>query len=188
MPQSINGWPVISPNHREMLATGTIPGTSRKLTTRKELLPLFLALASDYNIHVTSIEKGSTDEGGWNYRPSRMNSSWSNHSSGTAIDIDWAHEGSQNPRNLLFTDANHPKHHSGIQFMKHKYGEIMNWGGDWGIGHQKKRYRRALRRGEHVSTSAFDPMHWEIKKGVSLSDVKHFIKTHGIRQDGTSDE
>jgi len=161
MPTSINGWPVIGPDKHYLLATGHVPGTHRKLTTRREVLPFFLALAHDYDKHVTSIDRGKWDDGGYNYRKSRLNSNWSNHSSGTAIDLDWAHEGSQNEKNREFFDADHPKHHTGIKFMKDKYGDLVNWGGDW-HGHN------------------YDPMHWELKKGTSVHDVKEFLRKHDI--------
>jgi len=147
-----------------MLATGKIPGTHRKLTTRREVLPFFLALAHDYDKHVTSIDRGHWDEGGYNYRKSRLNSNWSNHSSGTAVDLDWAHEGAMSaPRS--FFDSDHPKHHRGIAYMKNKYGDLVNWGGDW-----------------HGSN--YDPMHWELKKGTTVKDVESFLRKHKIDSEG----
>jgi len=164
MPRSINGWRVIGPHDHDMLATGHIPGTHRKITTRKEVLPFFLALAHDYDKHVTSIDRGHWDEGGYNYRKSRLNSNWSNHSSGTAVDLDWAHEGSMSASRSFF-DSDHPKHHAGIKYLKKKYGDLINWGGDW-----------------HGSN--YDPMHWELKKGTTVADVRHFLKKYQIDDDG----
>ena len=165
MPTSINGWPVIGPDKHYMLATGKIPGVDRKLTTRREVLPFFLALAHDYNKHVTStVDHGRWDEGGYAYRKSRLNSHWSNHSSGTAIDLDWAHEGAMSADPSFF-DKDHPKHHSGIEYMKKKYGDLVNWGGDW-----------------HGSNR--DAMHWELKKGTTVHDVEKFLRKYDIDKKG----
>lgn len=161
MPNSINGWPVLEPGSKH-LATGKVPNADRRLTTRREALPLFLALAADYHRWVKPIDVGTWDEGGYNYRKSRVNSSWSNHSSGTAIDINWSKEGSQSLRNKRFWAW--PKHKLAIRRLKALY-PILNWGGDW-------------------SDRYYDPMHWELKKGTTVADVDRLIAKLGITNAG----
>lgn len=163
MPNSINGWPVIESYGDPRLATGKVPGANRKLTTRREVLPLFLALAADYDRWVAPIDEGKLDDWGYAYRPSRVNTSWSNHASGTAIDLNAAAEGSRSLSNRKWYAR--LGRINQVKRIKRIYA-ILNWGGDW-------------------SDRYYDPMHWELKKGTSLADVQKLIKKLGIKPDGT---
>ena len=96
MAVSINGWPVIESYGDPRLATLPIPACpNRKLTLRREVLPLFLALASDYHNEIAALDKGAWDEWSYNYRPARTSTSWSNHASGTAVDLNASAEGAR---------------------------------------------------------------------------------------------
>lgn len=161
MPNSINGWPVLDPGS-DKLATGKVPNANRRLTTRREALPLFLALAADYHRWVTPIDVGTVDDGGYSYRKSRINASWSNHSSGTAIDINWSREGSRSLSNRQFWAQ--LKNLLAVRRLKATY-PILNWGGDW-------------------SDRYYDPMHWELKKATTVGDVNHLIAKLDITTDG----
>lgn len=163
MPNSINGWTVIDSYSDPRLATGKVPGANRKLVARKEALPLFLALAADYHNWVAAIDKGTLDDWGYAYRPSRVNSNWSNHASGTAIDLNASKEGSRNLRNRKWYSL--AGRMNQVKRIKRIY-PIVNWGGDW-------------------SDKYYDPMHWELKKGTSVADVQRLIKKLGIKPNGT---
>ena len=85
---SLNGWPVIQSSTNTLLRTGTVPGTDRRLTTRKEALPLFLAVAADWHRWIHPIDVGPVDTGGYANRDARaVPGRKSNHASGTAIDL-----------------------------------------------------------------------------------------------------
>jgi len=161
---SLNGWPVIEGRGDPRLATGTVPGTSRKLTTRKEALPLFLAIAADWHRWIHPIDQGAWDEGGYMNRDARaVPGRKSNHASGTAVDIDWGSVGAPTAANRLYWARKDKR--SRIEQIKKVY-RIINWGGDW-------------------SGSNFDPMHIELKRGTSVGDVAAVIKKLGIKPDGT---
>ena len=163
MPDSINGWPVIQGYGDPRLSTGKVPGANRKLTCRKEALPLFLALAADYHRWVAPIDQGTLDDWGYSYRPSRVSDAWSNHASGTAIDLNASKEGSRSLANRKWYSV--AGRMDQIKRIKRIY-PIVNWGGDW-------------------SDRYYDPMHWELKKGTSQADVARLIKKLGIKPDGT---
>ena len=158
---SICGWPVQSPGSQK-LATGLVPGVDRKLTARVEALPLFLALAVDYNRWVAPLEGGVFDDWSYCYRKSRTNSSWSDHSSGAAVDFNSAHEGSQNLGNKEFFAQ--PDKAKAISRLKRIYS-VLIWGGD---------YRDAF----------YDPMHWAARPGVSPAQVAALVQKLGISKAG----
>lgn len=161
MATSLNGFPVIAPG-RSGLRTGVVPNCpARKITTASFALPLFLALAADYHRWVRPLDKGTWDEGGYNYRPARGASAWSNHASGTAVDLNWSKEGAQNSamgKAFFAIDANE----EAVRRILRMY-PIIDWGGDW----------RAL-----------DFMHFELAPGTTRADVEKLIKHLGIDNKG----
>ena len=161
-PTSINRWPVIRPG-QSGLHTFHIPGTKRRVTLQRDAGPVLVALAADYHRDIKPIDVGTVDEGGYNYRPSRVSSRWSNHASGTAIDINWSKEGSQAAWTERFWRRK--DHRQQIQRLMKVYGPIVNWGGGW-----HARYR--------------DPMHFEIKAGVTKGQIQSFLKRHHINSEG----
>ena len=162
MAKSLNGWPVLVPGSK-LLRTATVPGTTRRITMRSDVLPLFLALAHDYDEWLRSIDTGKVDDGGYSYRAARAANDFSNHASGTALDINWSKEGAQgsNAGKKFFGTAEGQKD---IEQIKKVYGEdIVDWGGDW---------------------RAKDYMHWELQPGVKLQKVLDRIKFLGIDKNG----
>jgi len=168
MATSLNGWPVLVPTSK-LLRTDTVPLTTRKIRMRKDILPLFLALAFDYHDWIRPIDKGSFDDAGYVYRKSRAINLWSNHASGTALDINWAKEGAQVAANRRFWAK--PENIAAIKRIKRVY-KVITWGGDW-------------------SPKYWDPMHFEITRGVSRKEVLERIeyldiRYHGVRFNGQS--
>ena len=167
MERSLNGWMVLTPGSA-LLATKTVPGTTRRITMRKSVLPLFLALAHDYDDWIKGIDKGAVDDGGYAYRQARGADDFSNHASGTALDINWSKEGAQGSSwgERFFSD---PEHAKAVDWIKTVY-QIVQWGGDW---------------------RANDYMHWELKPGTTQADVDRVIKhlgigANGVRRNGPS--
>ena len=166
MATSINGWPVLAPGD-DRLHTYPIPGVpDRRLTLAKEAAPILLYVAAWYhnNVHLLDhrehhVER-TVDEGGYNYRKSRVNTRWSNHSSGTAIDLDWSREGAQNAYARQWWSKNARKKTALHSFL-HTLGGAVTWGGDW-----HDRY--------------LDPMHFEITRGYTPAKLLAVQRKLGI--------
>lgn len=158
---SINGWLVLRPGDKR-LSTGTVPGTKIRLTLRDVCLPFFLALAADYNTMIEPLSLGRNDDGGYAFRTSRESTRWSNHASGTAIDLNWSGHGSRNLANRKWWDLR--RNRTATDEIKARY-KIVNWGGDW-------------------SDRFYDPMHWELKAGTNSAAVRGMIIKLGIDANG----
>jgi hypothetical protein len=159
MVTSLNGWPVPP----KKLVTKKVNGADRRLTLAADAAPLLLAVAADYNQSVKRIDVGKVDDGGYNDRDANgAPGKKSNHASGTAIDLDWSEEGAQgsNWGKKFFAQA---KTKIAITLMKKRYGQWIQWGGDW---------------------RAQDFMHWEIKPGVTAADVEAACLKLGIDGNG----
>lgn len=159
MAKSLNGWPVPP----KKLKTFHIPGTKRRVTLDVDAGRILVALAEDYHRTVRKIDVGPWDEGGYNNRPARNANAWSNHASGTAIDLNWSEEGAVNSAwgRKFFATA---RARVAIARIKKRYGSVVFWGGDW----------RSLK----------DYMHWEIKPGVTRDQVLDLAKELRIDNNG----
>jgi hypothetical protein len=153
-PKSINGWPVL-PRGDRRLATKQIPGTRIRLTARREVLPYLIGLAVDYQANIGPLMQGQV--GAYNYRPSRVSSSWSNHASGTAVDINWNAEGAQRLANRKWWQ----RRHTALDALRRKY-KLLGWGGDW--------------------STLYDPMHWEVRRGVSVAQIEAEVRKLGLEK------
>ena len=156
---SLNGWPVPP----KKTVTKTVPGTDRRLTIQSDVAPLLLALAADYHATVRPIDVGAWDEGGFNNRDARLAAGKkSNHASATAIDLNWSEEGAMGSSwgKKFFA---RPLNALAIRRIKNRYGSVIGWGGDW---------------------RAQDFMHWEVKPGVTVAQVKALQKKLGIKANG----
>jgi len=172
MPNSINGWAVLDnpPWSDPRLDTKPVPGVpSRSLKLRREVLPLFLALAKDYHDTISPIDEGALDDWSYSYRDARYSPSWSDHASGTAIDLNASKEGWLGMNNYSWW-AN-PAKHRAAQAIKQRY-EVVMWGGSKDFG------------GDYHNGSTVDWMHWAIKPGVTIAQVQDVIKRLGITEDG----
>lgn len=165
--RSLNGWLALLPSSL-FLATGTVPGTEVRLRMRREVLPLFLALAADYHRAVAPLRKGEC--GAHNYRPAMGGGGWSDHASGTAVDLNWRHEGAQGPHGGMATMSKAQV--AACAALKRKY-RILIWGGD------------KARGGDYAKPVNWDPMHFAIAPGVSPAEVAKVIAALRIRDDGT---
>ena len=156
---SLNGW-VVPPKKTSTLS---VPGTDRRLTIESNVAPLLVALAADYHATVRPIDVGPWDEGGFNNRDARLAAGKkSNHASATAIDLNWSEEGAMGSSwgKKFFA---RPKNALAIRRIKNRYGSVIGWGGDW---------------------RAQDFMHWEVKPGVTVAQVKALQKKLGIDSNG----
>ena len=178
MAVSINGWPVIESWGDPRLDKKPVPGCpTRSLTMRREVLPLFLALAADYHRTIAPLDQGDWDEWSYNYRPARTSTAWSNHASGTAVDLNAGAEGALGTRTAAWWKS--ARRNVKAWRIRRRY-EIVNWGG-W--AEYADDPRTAEREGWEAAWS--DPMHWELKRGTTLADVQRVIAKLGIQPDGT---
>ena len=172
METSLNGWPALKSGDKR-LATGVVPGTTRKVTLASACLPLFLHYLSAWNREMPArlkLNKGPLD--GWEYRQARAASGFSNHSSGSATDCRY---------DVLLADG---KPHMTAQEMA-ILDRILS--------------RYVTKDGHHVLANGEwwnknDGMHTELSQGwdrhakrnTTAKDVAEVIKTLGIRPDGTA--
>jgi len=167
MPKSQNGWPVIESQSSPKLTVIRIPGTGTPgipLRVQKDCAPVLAYVASLVHQTVTDLKLGNKpgktqDDGGYNYRKIDGSSTYSNHASGTAIDLNWT-------RFPMFKRRMNKKQRAAAQAIAEELSEVIRWGGN---------YRSAR----------VDEMHWEIADGVSSADIKAFMKKHGISKNGT---
>jgi hypothetical protein len=91
MATSLNGWPVITPALAPLqLRTITIPGTKRALRIAKPAAPLLAAFAADWHRLMPARLKLDTGPVAcWCYRQARAANGFSDHASGTALDLRW---------------------------------------------------------------------------------------------------
>lgn len=89
MAKSLNNWPVIMTALDPRLRTIKIPGTNRTVRLRKGVAPVFAAFLADWHAEMPkrlNLNEGPVD--GWTFRKSRfVTQSYSNHASGTAVDL-----------------------------------------------------------------------------------------------------
>ena len=160
MTKSYNGWPA-DPNPSKInVERFAVPGMNRTIMVRKEIAPLMLALIMDYDRTVDRIEPGIFDDWSFTYRPvrgyeSKGDAYLSNHSSGTALDLNAA----KYPMNMH--NMNRKQRAACRQLVK-KY-QVIQWGGDF---------------------NRIDEMHFEIKPGTTIADVKRVIAALRLGPDG----
>lgn len=169
MATSINGWPVLQPTSTR-LVTKTIPGTTRKIKLRGDVAPLFLALAADYHKKIAPIDTGTFDDWGYAYREANAADAWSDHSSGTAMDLNATKEGRMGTGPYSWWNSFNRALKA--RTLKAKYG-LFIWGGAASLG------------GDYRLARNYDWMHWALKPGTNIQQVRAKINALGIKPDGT---
>lgn len=167
MSRSDNGWPVIESQSDRQLVVIRIPGTGTPgipLRVQRDCAPLLAYVASRVHQDVTDLKLGNKpgktqDEGGYSFRKIDGSSRYSNHASGTAIDLNWS-------RFPMFKRRMTKKQRTAAQAIADELSEVIRWGGNY-------------------SPARVDEMHWEIRPGVTKAELKAFIKAKGIKKDGT---
>lgn len=139
MASSANGY---SANDRSIIASFTVPGTSRRLAMRKgDTSVILLDVAAWFHRSIEPIDTGGLDDWGYAERNVRGSSTTlSNHASGTGIDLN-APRHPLGKRNT-FT----PVQMAAIRSRMAYYEGTVRWGGDY--------------------TNRPDEMHFEINAGV----------------------
>jgi len=148
---SPNGWPASEDRKAIGIQSFAIRGTSLKIACAKDVAPILVAFCKEFHELVEPIDQGQLDDWGYAFRMTRGSDKvLSNHSSGTALDLNALKHplGKSNTFNKEQCNI--------ITLLITKYG--LAWG-----GHYKKRK---------------DEMHFEIK--MDKEQVKQKIKQLGL--------
>lgn len=124
MQTSYNGWPASKEQAEIGVKPYKVEGTSLKIRCAEKVAPLLINFAREFNELIEPLEGGALDDWGYCYRDVRgVPGKLSNHSSGTAIDLNAA----KHPlgKGGTFDAAKVPM----IKALAKKYG--LTWGGDW---------------------------------------------------------
>lgn len=125
MGTSQNGWPLIWDS--SVLDRSTIPGTSRTIELRSGAVRTVLDyLCAQFHRRVESLDEPQRDDWGW-ARPVPIPGStdYSNHGSGTAVDLNatrhpWGVRGTFTPAQI-----------AEIRTILRELGGVVRWGGDY---------------------------------------------------------
>jgi hypothetical protein len=149
---SPNGWPASEDRKAIGIESFVVPGTKIKLACAKAVAPLLVNFVKEFHDSVEPIDRGQLDDWGYAFRMTRGSDKvLSNHSSGTAIDLN-AIEHPLGKSNTFTKDKRNI-----ITLLITKYG--LAWGGN---------YKRRK-----------DEMHFEI--ALNQEQVKNKIKELGLQ-------
>ena len=124
MQNSSNGWPASKLKAEIGIKSFSVPGTTLKLQCAEAIAPLLIGFAAEFHELIEPIDGGSLDDWGYCFRDVRGNvGKLSNHSSGTAIDLN----ATKHPLGKIGTFPNEKV--PMIRALAKKYGLI--WGGDY---------------------------------------------------------
>ena len=151
METSYNGYPASKDPAEIKIKSYPVRGTDRKLRCAESVGPLLAAFASEFHELIEPIDEGTFDDWGYAYRMVRgTTDKLSNHSSGTAIDLNAT-------RHALGKVGTFPAEKVPmIRALAKKYG--LKWGGDY--------------------VNRKDEMHFEVE--VSAAKAKALIVTLGL--------
>jgi len=132
---SSNGWPASNDRNEIDIKSYQVPGTKVKLACAEGAAPLLIGFAAEFHKLIEPIDEGALDDWGYCFRMVRgTTDKLSNHSSGTAIDLNA-------PKHALGKVGTFPAEKVPmIRALSTKYG--LKWGGDY--------------------VNRKDEMHWEV--------------------------
>jgi len=121
---SYNGWPASKEPAEIGIKSYAVPGTTLKLRCAEKVAPLLIGFAAEFHELIEPLDEGGLDDWGWCYRDVRnVPGKLSNHSSGTAIDLN----ASKHPLGKAgtFEAGKVPM----LKALAKKYA--LTWGGQW---------------------------------------------------------
>ena len=151
METSYNGYPASKDPAEIKIKSYPVKGTDRKLRCAESVGPLLAAFAAEFHELIEPIDNGGLDDWGYAFRMVRgTTDKLSNHSSGTAIDLNAT-------RHALGKVGTFPAEKVPmIRALAKKYG--LKWGGDY--------------------VNRKDEMHFEVE--VSAAKAKALIVSLGL--------
>ncbi len=85
---SPNGWPASEDRQAIGIQSFVVPGTKLKIACAKAVAPILVAFCKEFHELVEPIDQGQLDDWGYAFRMTRGSDKvLSNHSSGTAVDL-----------------------------------------------------------------------------------------------------
>jgi len=121
---SPNGWPASEDRKALGIQSFSIPDTSLKIACAKDVAQILVAFCQDFHGWVEPIDQGQLDDWGYAFRMTRGSDKvLSNHSSGTAVDLNALKH--QLGKSNTFTK----QQTNTIQVLIVKYG--LSWGGNY---------------------------------------------------------
>ena len=85
---SYNGWPASKEPAEIGIKSYAVPGTTLKLRCAEKVAPLLIGFAAEFHELIEPLDEGGLDDWGYCYRDVRgVPGKLSNHSSGTALDL-----------------------------------------------------------------------------------------------------
>ena len=124
MTKSQNGWPASKDQKEIDIKVFKIKGTDRQMRLQKDAGVILAAFAAEFHAQVEPIDEGVFDDWAYAYRDVRgSDSDLSNHSSGTAIDLN----ATKHPLGMQNTFTKQQA--ATIRELCKKYG--IRWGGDY---------------------------------------------------------
>lgn len=121
---SANGWKASKDKAEIGIKSFQVPGTTLKLQCAEAVAPLLIGFTAEFHKLIEPVDEGKLDDWGYAFRDIRgMTGKLSNHSSGTAIDLNAPHH----PLGKIgtFPAEKVPM----IRALAKKYG--LFWGGDY---------------------------------------------------------
>lgn len=121
---SYNGWPASKDQAEIGIKSYPVPGTTIKLRCAEKVAPLLVGFAAEFHTLIEPIDTGGLDDWGYCFRMVRgTTDKLSNHSSGTAIDLN----ATKHPLGKVgtFEAGKIPM----IRALAKKYG--LTWAGDY---------------------------------------------------------
>jgi hypothetical protein len=121
---SHNGWKASKDPAEIDIKSYLVPGTKVKLRCASACAPLLIGFAAEFHKLIEPIDEGALDDWGYAFRPIRgQTEKLSNHSSGTAIDLNA-------PKHALGLIGTFPPEKVPmLKALAKKYG--LRWGGDY---------------------------------------------------------
>ena len=134
---SYNGWPASKDRSAIGIKSYNVPGTTLYIACAEKVAPLLVAFAADFHKLIEPIDGGALDDWGYCYRMVRGSTDkLSNHSSGTALDLN----ASKHPLGRIgtFDSVKVPM----ILALARKYG--LRWGGEYKSRYDEMHFEIAL--------------------------------------------
>jgi hypothetical protein len=162
MARSENGWEVIKDQSDKSLTVARLAKSNIPLRLHKDAAKLLAYVALRFDKEVSPLKQGNKpgfqDDGGYSYRKIGDGPKWSNHASGTAIDLNWQ-------KFPMFKRKMTKKQVAACEAIVADCEVLVRWGG-------------------HYKT-AVDQMHFEVAPKVTAAQIKKFVAKRKIKADGT---
>jgi hypothetical protein len=158
---SQNKWQVIKDSSDKKLTVVRLAGSNVPLRLHKDAAKLLAYVAVRFDKEVSKLKlnnkPGFQDDGGYSFRKIGSSNVYSNHASGTAIDLNWQ-------KFTMFKRNMSKKQIEACSNIVADCEGLIRWGGF---------YRNV------------DQMHFEIADKVTKEDIVKFIKKNKIKADGS---